>query len=132
MDELGKSCRGPMHCLFAGYYCCCCTSHLMCPSLSVALVGIECVGGADPEYASRVFKSEAEYLAVNPDPEIGAVVCGWDLSFNFVKLSIASLHLQKNENIVFVATNKDSFDRLQDRTVPGKRREGVTGGKEEA
>ena len=67
-----------------------------------------------------MFSSEAEFLTVDPDPSIGAVVCGWDLSFNFVKMSTASLHLQKNPNIVFVATNKDAFDRLHDRTVPGK------------
>ena len=50
---------------------------------------------------------------------MGAVVCGWDLTFNFAKLCLASLHLQRDPGLVFVATNKDAFDRLHDRTVPG-------------
>ena len=47
------------------------------------------------------------------------MVCGWDLSFNFAKLCVASLHLQRDPGLVFVATNKDAFDKLHDRNVPG-------------
>jgi ribonucleotide monophosphatase NagD (HAD superfamily) len=54
-----------------------------------------------------------------PDPEVKAVVCGWDLTFNFAKLCIASLYLQFVPGIAFVATNRDAFDRLDDRNVPG-------------
>jgi ribonucleotide monophosphatase NagD (HAD superfamily) len=50
---------------------------------------------------------------------VGAVVCGWDLTFNFAKLCLASLHLQRSPGLVFVATNTDAFDRLHDRNVPG-------------
>jgi len=32
---------------------------------------------------------------------------------------VASLHLQRNKALVFVATNRDTFDRLSDRNVPG-------------
>jgi ribonucleotide monophosphatase NagD (HAD superfamily) len=56
-----------------------------------------------------------------PDPEVGAVVCGWDLTFNYAKLCLASLYMQKNEGCVLVATNKDAFDRLDDRNMPGKK-----------
>jgi 4-nitrophenyl phosphatase len=55
-----------------------------------------------------------------PDPEVGAVVCGWDLTFNYAKLCLASLYMQKNPGCVFVATNKDAFDRLDDRNMPGR------------
>jgi 4-nitrophenyl phosphatase len=85
----------------------------------LALVGIESVCGADPSYATKIFASESEFLAAEADPEVGAVVCGWDLTFNYAKLCLASLHLQKNSDVVFVATNKDAFDKLADRNVPG-------------
>ncbi len=85
----------------------------------LALVGIASVGGADPAYATKVFTSEADFFAAQADPDVGAVVCGWDLSFNYAKLCLASLHLQKNPGAVFVATNKDAFDKLEDRNVPG-------------
>lgn len=48
------------------------------------------------------------------------MVCGWDLTFNYAKLCLASLYLQKNEGCVLVATNKDAFDRLDDRNMPGR------------
>lgn len=37
----------------------------------LALAGVEAVGGADPAYATRVFRSEAEFL------EVGRLVGGW-------------------------------------------------------
>lgn len=59
-------------------------------------------------------------MQAQPDPEIGAVVVGWDLTFNFAKLCLASLYLQRGgPGLVFVATNKDAFDKLSDRNVPG-------------
>lgn len=85
----------------------------------LALVGIASICGADKEYATRIFATEADFLAVDADPDVGAVVCGWDLSFNYAKLCLASLHLQKNPGAAFVATNKDAFDKLADRNVPG-------------
>lgn len=84
------------------------------------LVGVSCVGGQDPALMSRVFASEAEFGREEPDPQVGAVVCGWDLSFNFAKLALASLYLQKNSGCVLVASNRDAFDRLSDRNMPGQ------------
>jgi phosphoglycolate/pyridoxal phosphate phosphatase family enzyme len=85
----------------------------------LALVGIDAICGADKEYATRIYATEADFLAVDADPDVGAVVCGWDLTFNYAKLCLASLHLQKNPGAAFVATNKDAFDKLADRNVPG-------------
>lgn len=40
----------------------------------LALGGVEAVGGADPAYATRVFRSEAEFL------EVGRLV-GWEMIY---------------------------------------------------
>jgi len=85
----------------------------------LALVGIDSICGADKEYATQIYATEADFLALDADPDVGAVVCGWDLSFNYAKLCLASLHIQKNPGAAFVATNKDAFDKLADRNVPG-------------
>lgn len=63
--------------------------------------------------------SEADFEAAGVDPEIGAVVCGWDLEFSYPKLCFASLCLQANPGCVFVATNLDATDRLGHRFIPG-------------
>jgi len=52
--------------------------------------------------------------------DIGAVICGWDRSFNFYKLCYASLILQVNRNAKFIATNRDAADRIAPkRCIPG-------------
>jgi len=58
-------------------------------------------------------------MAMRPDPRIGAVVIGWDLSFSFRKLCYASLCLQHLPKCHFIATNLDPYDRLSDRNMPG-------------
>lgn len=63
--------------------------------------------------------TEEEYLTMTADPEIGAVVVGWDLSFSFRRLCYASLLLQHIPKCLFVATNLDPCDRLADRNMPG-------------
>lgn len=42
---------------------------------------------------------------------------GWDLNFTFRKLCIASLYIQRG--CKFIATNRDPFDKLVDRHIPG-------------
>lgn len=53
------------------------------------------------------------------DPEIGAVVCGWDLRFDFSRMAYASLCVQHNPGCRLVATNLDQHDRFPDRMIPG-------------
>ncbi len=50
---------------------------------------------------------------------MGVVICGWDLDFNFYKLATASLYVQKNPGFLFLATNREAFDQMGDRTIPG-------------
>lgn len=58
-------------------------------------------------------------MAMTADPDVGAVVVGWDLGFSFRKLCYASLCLQHLPDCVFIATNLDPCDRLADRNIPG-------------
>lgn len=78
--------------------------------------GIAVLGADAPTEASL---TEEEFMRMSVDPDIGAVVCGWDMSFNFRKLCTASLILQKNPDALFLATNRDDADRLADRSIPG-------------
>jgi phosphoglycolate/pyridoxal phosphate phosphatase family enzyme len=91
----------------------------ICDELNLA--GIETVGGQTEGWGqtSESGWTEEQFMEIPVDSDIGAVVCGWDLSFNFRKLSYASLHLQRNPGCVFVATNRDAYDRLPDRNIPG-------------
>lgn len=58
-------------------------------------------------------------MAVPSDPNIGAVVCGWDMKFDFTRMAYASLCLQRDPSCVFVACNLDSSDKLPGRCIPG-------------
>ena len=42
------------------------------------------------------------------DEEISAVVVGTDTSFDYTKLSYASIYIQK-DSVKFIATNEDAF-----------------------
>ncbi|KAL8274491.1 hypothetical protein Esti_001651 [Eimeria stiedai] len=51
------------------------------------------------------------------DPRVGAVVVGWDKTFNYHKLSLACLYLQQQQQqqqqqrgLPFIATNRDAYD----------------------
>lgn len=80
----------------------------------LALAGIEAVTES-PD--AKCALSEEEFEAFVPDPDIGAVVCGWDRAFSFRKMCIASLYLQRG--CVFIGTNPDATDKLPDRFIPG-------------
>lgn len=51
------------------------------------------------------------------DPEVRAVVCGYDQRFSFRKLVLASFYIQAGA--VFIATNQDAYDTVDGRNVPG-------------
>ncbi|KAL4450044.1 hypothetical protein ABPG77_010713 [Micractinium sp. CCAP 211/92] len=54
------------------------------------------------------------------DPEIGAVVVGWDPTFSYAKLCLASALLLELPGCQFVATNLDSADHMGNgRMMPG-------------
>eukprot|EP00743_Colponemidia_sp_Colp-15_P004852 GILK01005228.1.p1 GENE.GILK01005228.1~~GILK01005228.1.p1 ORF type:complete len:298 (-),score=35.51 GILK01005228.1:246-1139(-) len=79
--------------------------------------GITPVGG--PADADKPVPDEAAFLEMKTDPEIGAVVVGFDSTMNYYKLSYAALCTQENPSCVFVATNRDPFLAIGGRRKPG-------------
>ncbi|KAI0088208.1 2-phosphoglycolate phosphatase [Irpex rosettiformis] len=66
---------------------------------------IQCIGGTDPvDNTLEPF----DFGSWKPDPSVGAVLCGLDLSVNYTKLSKAFQYLLKNPECHFLATNGDS------------------------
>lgn len=65
--------------------------------------------------SAEVFRAEwsAEtFGALQLDPSIGAVVIGWDPTFDYHKLCYASACLRELSGCLFVATNLDDADRM--------------------
>lgn len=72
--------------------------------------GFDVSGGPDPiDTPSGMSRDE---LAAYPFPEgeIDALVIGLDNDFNYRKLCIATVLLQRNPRALLVATNRDAFD----------------------
>jgi len=67
--------------------------------------------------SSQDFLSDEEFAKIELDPKIKAVVVGWDRTFNYRKLAIASLYLQAG--CTLVATNPDPSDIVGGRFMPG-------------
>ena len=84
--------------------------------LELAARGIEAVGGPDEPLESV---SQADFAALPVDPDIGAVVVGWDTRFAYGKLCRAALHLQQVPGCLFVATNRDAAILSGGRHMPG-------------
>lgn len=72
--------------------------------------GFEVSGGPDP--ISTPAGMSRDELAAYPFPEghVDAVVIGLDNDFNYRKLCVATVLLQRNPKALFVATNRDAFD----------------------
>jgi len=86
-------------------------------------VGIEPLG-AGREEIQQQYILEDDFAKLELDPDVGAVVCGWDRRFSFLKLSKASAYLhnshQRPGGCIFIATNRDSADKVTDtRFIPG-------------
>lgn len=54
-----------------------------------------------------------------PDPSVGAVVCGLDISVNYTKLSKAFNYLTRNPGCRFLVTNEDSTYPTAEGLLPG-------------
>ncbi|KAM5536796.1 hypothetical protein V8D89_009514 [Ganoderma adspersum] len=78
--------------------------------------GIAHIGGTDPEDYTLANFSLATWT---PDPSVGAVVCGLDISVNYTKLSKAFNYLTRNPGCRFLVTNEDSTYPTADGLLPG-------------
>ena len=72
--------------------------------------GFDISGG--PDIIGTACGMSRDELAAYPFPEedIDAMVIGLDPDFNYRKLCIATVLLQRNPHAILVATNRDSFD----------------------
>ncbi|PNW82043.1 hypothetical protein CHLRE_06g271400v5 [Chlamydomonas reinhardtii] len=58
--------------------------------------------------------------ALKVDPDVGAVVVGWDPNFSYSRLVYASIHLRELPGCLLVATNMDCADHIGGgRMMPG-------------
>ncbi|KAI9145932.1 HAD-like domain-containing protein [Paraphysoderma sedebokerense] len=78
-------------------------------------VGIRCCGGMDDR---ENIKTPEELDAITPDPEVGAVVCGFDMDINYKKLAKAFTYL-RNPDCLFIATNTDTTFPTHGTLFPG-------------
>lgn len=78
--------------------------------------GVEPVGGPDEPMEAV---TQAEFATLPVDPDIGAVVIGWDTRFAYGKLCRAALHLLEVPGCLFVATNRDAAIVSGGRLMPG-------------
>lgn len=79
-------------------------------------VGIRHVGYSETKAVQQIDWGELERY--QRDPEVGAVVVGFDAFINYAKISEAQLYLM-NAECLFVATNTDSTFPGRDRIFPG-------------
>ncbi|CAH1761863.1 14634_t:CDS:2 [Entrophospora sp. SA101] len=66
--------------------------------------GIRYCGGEDD--VNAILK-DMDMSNIKPDPEVGAVLCGFDSKINYVKLAKAFTNLHNNPNCYFILTNDD-------------------------
>jgi len=86
-------------------------------------IGVKTLGGTTAPIPLN-YITEDEFQKIELDPDVGAVVCGWDRRFSFLKLSTASMYVhnshQREGGCIFIATNRDSADKVTDtRFIPG-------------
>jgi phosphoglycolate/pyridoxal phosphate phosphatase family enzyme len=91
----------------------------LCKELTEA--GIENVGGFDHAKANANRELQ-ECIDIVVDPEIRAVVTGWNLYMNYFQISYASLVLNSDPSVLFLATNDDRL------TPQGKQKTMLPGG----
>lgn len=76
-----------------------------------------CYGVQAPE--DNVFIDLMDFSSVVADPEVGAVLCGLDMHFNYKKIAKAFRYLRENEGCLFIATNLDSTFPTHGSVYPG-------------
>ncbi|XP_015124687.1 glycerol-3-phosphate phosphatase [Diachasma alloeum] len=72
--------------------------------------------GVGPDPVNENFTYEESFT---PDPDVGAVLVGFDLHFNYMKMLKAATYLN-NKDILFIATNTDErFPASETLVIPG-------------
>lgn len=74
-------------------------------------VGVTHIGG--PKDAGKTVKI-APGVKIDHDPDVGAVVVGFDSAISYYKIQYAQLCLQDNPDCRFIATNLDAVAHLTD------------------
>ena len=75
--------------------------------------GIEWIGG---EEDPQIYMTGEEYENYKLDPEVGAVIVGFDRKLNYRKISLATLYIQNGRH--FIAWNDDMYDMVKGRPIP--------------
>lgn len=83
--------------------------------------GFQVSGGPSDNQGAMTRDELAVYPFTEGNGQIDAVVVGLDTEFNYRKLCIATVLLQKYPNALFVATNEDAYDLVgaDSRHLPG-------------
>ena len=85
-------------------------------SEELELAGVEVLkaGATTEPFSEAAF----ERVVLEGEP-VGAVVVGMDATCDLRTLTLASLHLQRDERCLFASTNPDAFDVVGGRRMPG-------------
>eukprot|EP00607_Mallomonas_marina_P007872 CAMPEP_0182423890 /NCGR_PEP_ID=MMETSP1167-20130531/9972_1 /TAXON_ID=2988 /ORGANISM="Mallomonas Sp, Strain CCMP3275" /LENGTH=317 /DNA_ID=CAMNT_0024603221 /DNA_START=177 /DNA_END=1130 /DNA_ORIENTATION=- len=75
------------------------------------LLNIPYFGG--PSDSDKVIKL-GPGVRVDQDPDVGAVIVGFDANINYYKIQYAQLCINENKNCEFIATNLDAVTHLTD------------------
>ena len=91
----------------------------LCSELRSA--GFDISGGQDPIDTPSGMSRDELAAYTFPEGKIDALVIGLDNDFNYRKLCIATVLLQRNPDALLVATNRDAFDLVgfDSRHLPG-------------
>lgn len=77
--------------------------------------GFELVGGSEDN--TKVIANEEEFMHMKVEEGVDAVILGFDMGFNYYKMTYASLCIQKGAH--FLAISNEAYDIIGDRKIPG-------------
>ncbi|GAA99236.1 uncharacterized protein L969DRAFT_86460 [Mixia osmundae IAM 14324] len=80
--------------------------------------GIAYCGGTDSK--DNVFVPLMDFSSIQSDPDVGAVMAGFDMHINYKKIAKAHRYLQENKGCHFILTNDDTtFPHSDGKLYPG-------------